>query len=213
MLALLPPLPVTARVLDVGCGPGRYLARLDGRRSFGVDLSLGMVRVAAAHGTVAVAHAEQLPFATGAFDAAIAAHVLYHVPDIGAAAAEIARVARPGATVLVVTNGERHLGELRSDLRPSLTSRFTLDNGPAQLEPRLAVQRVEQIRDRVRVPEARPVVAYIDSIRSVYEPSLPAGVTWEWVLERARRRVEERIAADGVWTGETEVGIIVCRVP
>jgi SAM-dependent methyltransferase len=211
VLAQLPAPETGARVLDAGCGPGLYLARLSGWQRFGVDLSLGMARVAAGHATVAVADVQRLPFATASFDAVIAAHMLYHVPDIGAAAAELARVARRGATVLAVTNGERHLHEIGGDLRPSsLSSRFTLENGPAQLEPHLGVIRVERFRNQLRVPEAAPVVSYVDSTRSMYEPHLQPGMTWDAVLERARRRIEERIAADGFWTGTIDAGVIVC---
>ena len=42
-----------------------------------------------------------LPFATGSFDRVIAAEVLEHVPADGAAAAELARVLRPGGTLAV----------------------------------------------------------------------------------------------------------------
>ncbi len=52
-------------------------------------------------GAVAVSNALALPFPTGAFDRVIAAEVLEHIPDDGAAIAELARVLRPGGTMAV----------------------------------------------------------------------------------------------------------------
>src|SRR5579885_1250996 len=43
----------------------------------------------------------RLPFADGSFDRIIASEVLEHIPDDGAAMAELARVLRPGGTLAV----------------------------------------------------------------------------------------------------------------
>src|SRR4051812_48543245 len=89
--------PAGARVLDVGCGPGVYAARLieRGASVSAVDLSEGMVReAAAAHRAIdpTVASAMTLPFTDGAFDRVLAAHMLYHLPDREAGVAELARM-------------------------------------------------------------------------------------------------------------------------
>ena len=54
-----------------------------------------------AAGTAVGADARHLPFAGGAFDRIIAAEVLEHIDDDGAAVAELARVLRPGGTLAV----------------------------------------------------------------------------------------------------------------
>jgi SAM-dependent methyltransferase len=54
---------------------------------------------AGALGTAVNGDALTLPFADGAFDRVIAAEVLEHVADHGAAMAELARVLRPGGTL------------------------------------------------------------------------------------------------------------------
>ena len=208
-MALLPP----GRVLDAGCGPGRYLARLEGR-SIGADLSAGMAREASSFAPAVVSDVQHLPFASSTFDGALAAHMLYHVPDIGAAAAELARVCRPGATVLAVTNGRGHLAELRAAInREPADGRFTLENGAGQLESHLHVLDIKRFRNRLRVPAAEPVIAYVESTRPFYEPHLPAAATWDAFLDRIRRKVESEIARDGFWSATTEAGIFVCRVP
>ncbi len=220
-------------VLDVGCGPGRYLARLGtaGGRRVGLDLSEGMTAIAkgrAPAAAIVCGDASMLPFSAATFDAVLAPHMLYHVPDMGLAAAELARVLRPGGTAAVVTNGERHMREVvdlgRSavgDLAPDaawdgwhrFTERFTLETGADVLEPALRVVRVEQWRSSIAVPEVEPVVAYVDSTRSLLEPRLPDGVSWDGLLDRVRRRVTEHIDSSGAWRARTHVGAFVCRRP
>jgi SAM-dependent methyltransferase len=94
-----------ARVLDVGCGTGRFTAAIQraGARVVGVDLDPGMLAVAAANhaGLWLVADAHRLPFATGAFDLTVALTLLEFVDDPARVVAELARVTRPGGRLLV----------------------------------------------------------------------------------------------------------------
>lgn len=89
-------------VLEVGCGTGLILARLAevASRAVGVDLSPGMLAHARARGLdVTEADATALPFPDASFDAAVSFKVLAHIPDIGRALSEMARVVRPGGIV------------------------------------------------------------------------------------------------------------------
>ena len=103
------------RVVDVGCGNGRYLqlARERGASSVvGCDLAAGMlagIDRAAAGPLLVQADAQSLPLATGSVDVALAMHMLYHVPDRARAIREIRRVVRPGGVALVLTNSLSHL--------------------------------------------------------------------------------------------------------
>ena len=111
------PVSARSRVVDIGCGPGRYVAALRERHpgitTVGLDLSPGMASATLDTGTpAAVADAMQLPIRSASCDVAIAAHMLYHVPDIALAAAELARVVDPSGVVAIVTNGRDHLREL-----------------------------------------------------------------------------------------------------
>ncbi|HEX6422912.1 MAG TPA: class I SAM-dependent methyltransferase [Acidimicrobiales bacterium] len=47
----------------------------------------------------------QLPVRDGCFDVVLAAHMLYHVPDIDRALRDIRRALRPSGTALLVANG------------------------------------------------------------------------------------------------------------
>jgi SAM-dependent methyltransferase len=104
-------------VLEVGCGTGRILDRLEGRRCFGIDPSRQMLRKARARGhTVVRGAAEALPFADGAFETTVSFKVLPHVPRLAAALRELHRVTR-GTLVLEFYN-PLSLRALAKRLRP-----------------------------------------------------------------------------------------------
>jgi SAM-dependent methyltransferase len=124
------------RVLEVGGGEGELAARIKtelGVEVVGIDQSEAMVAEQRAKGIDArVGDVQQLPFADGEFDVAVAAWMLYHVPDLDRGLAELARVLKPGGLLVAVTNGVDHLQELW-DLaqRASRIGRFNFrsDNG------------------------------------------------------------------------------------
>jgi SAM-dependent methyltransferase len=104
------------RVLEVGGGEGELAERLVnelGVEFVGIDQSEAMVEVQRSKGLDArVGDVQALPFGNGEFDAAVAAWMLYHAPDLDGALAELARVLRPGGTLVAVTNSVEHLQEL-----------------------------------------------------------------------------------------------------
>jgi len=90
-------------VLECGCGTGLILERLAlfARRAAGIDLSSGMLDLARSRGLdVTEGSVTALPFADASFDVTCSFKVLAHVPDIGMALSELARVTRPGGVVL-----------------------------------------------------------------------------------------------------------------
>ena len=104
------------RVLDAGCGRGNIaerIARESDAAVVGIDQSERMVELTRARGVDAVVgDVRALPFEDGEFDCALAAWMLFHVPDVDAALAELARVLRPGGRLVAVTNGPDHHREL-----------------------------------------------------------------------------------------------------
>ena len=99
------------RVLDLGCGFGRHAfeSARQGADVVACDMSLaelkdvtGMFKALAYDSSSATnGDATRLPFADASFDRIIASEVLEHVPDDGAAFAELARVLKPGGTIAV----------------------------------------------------------------------------------------------------------------
>lgn len=104
------------RLLDLGCGTGRFAvlaAERLGGRVWGVDASDEMLREARSRpGAERVgwrrADAAELPFKPGWFDAVHSHLVLHLVADRAATVAEIARVLGPGGRVVVGTFAPEH---------------------------------------------------------------------------------------------------------
>jgi SAM-dependent methyltransferase len=104
------------RVLEVGGGEGELAERVVrelGAELVGIDQSERMVEIQRGKGIDArVGDTCELPFADGEFEVAVAAWMLYHVADVERALTELARVLRPGGTLVAVTNSADHLREL-----------------------------------------------------------------------------------------------------
>jgi SAM-dependent methyltransferase len=95
-----------ARILDVGCGACRvaHMVREAGKgRVVSLDLSLGTLRAAARHapGPLVNADNQRLPLASGCADLVISNGVIMVTPDARASFRELARVVRPGGTLVV----------------------------------------------------------------------------------------------------------------
>jgi ubiquinone/menaquinone biosynthesis C-methylase UbiE len=153
-------------VLDLGCGPADIPLRLSrcrpALRIVGVDGSAAMLALAneaivreAGDGRVSVVRARVpwLPFADRSFDAVISNSLLHHLAMPMPFWREIARLAKPGAPLLVMDlfrpaskDQARELVEagaarepevLKRDFYNSLLAAFTLDEVRDQLRPSL----------------------------------------------------------------------------
>src|SRR5688572_29754165 len=147
-------LPEGAKLLELGCGPGYLWKENISRIPAGwhitlSDLSPGMLDAAWRNLVVTgrafqfkEVDAQAIPFEDETFDAVIANHMLYHVPDRPTAIAEIRRVLKPNGHLFATTIGTNHLKEISNWIRRvnlgtdfvSFGSPFTLDNGFEQLK-------------------------------------------------------------------------------
>jgi ubiquinone/menaquinone biosynthesis C-methylase UbiE len=98
--------PGAARVLEVGCGTGRWLSELAAAPLLvGLDYSAGMLRQAHAQPVTAAlvqAEAGALPCAAQTFDLVYAVNALQHFPDQPGFVREARRLLRPGGRLAVV---------------------------------------------------------------------------------------------------------------
>ncbi len=92
------------RALDVACGPGIVTSALDavGVLSFGIDLTLEMIREAGARGgDYLQGDVERLPLKDATFDVAVCRNSFHHFADPEGVAREMARVLRRGGRIVV----------------------------------------------------------------------------------------------------------------
>ena len=100
---LTPPL-AGLRLLDAGCGTGRRLHGCGAASAVGVDISREMLAAGAGndpHARTMVADIRDLPLSDRAFDVIWCRLVIGHLADCAPAYGELARVAAPGARLVV----------------------------------------------------------------------------------------------------------------
>lgn len=219
------PLKSGDRVLDIGCGPGWFWPAVAGTLPEGLDLTLadashGMVVEALERcralpfGTVTgrQADAADLPFEDGSFDAVIAMHMLYHVPDPAAGIAEMHRILKTGGFLAVTTNGAGNLRKLYE-----LTTFF----GGSPTEPVAAVfgfdtaERLMQAQFGNVIRSKHPATLRITDPEDVFLAltSYPPGENASKTQQIAFREAIDRAFHEGNGTIEAtkEMGLFLSR--
>ncbi|MGZ5971137.1 MAG: class I SAM-dependent methyltransferase [Polyangiales bacterium] len=148
-------------VLEVGCGTGLILRELAkaARHAVGVDLSPGMLEHARRRELeVYLGSATELPFEAERFDVTLSFKTLAHVPDLSRALSEMARVTRPGGTMIVELYNPASLRHAAKRLAPlgrerEVYTRFDDERALRRaLPPHCRVERARGLR--VLVPAA-----------------------------------------------------------
>jgi ubiquinone/menaquinone biosynthesis C-methylase UbiE len=207
------------RVLELGCGSGAVWQGREeklppGLRVLLTDFSPLMVEKAKAALTgssfsFGQVDAGNIPFPDGSFDAVIANHMLYHVPDMAGALAEISRVLVAGGHFYATTVGAGSRRELTAIYRQMegeatftylVDNPFTLDNGRELLTPYFSAVERRDYEDALRVTNPDDLVAYILSYNSVPDES----------KDRLTKLVESGFSAEGVFSISKEQGMFVC---
>ena len=210
MLWVLDQIPLGERavIVEVGSGTGRLWKTNAGRLGPGWDITLsdqsaGMIAQARAM-LADVAHpfrfeiapADRIPRPDASADVVIANHMLYHVPDLSSALAEIRRVLKPEGALYAATNGDGHMREL-DDLYSAFTGGrtrlgmslpFTLENGTDLLRRVFPNIRLIRRDDALVVDDAVALADYIASMRM----GTSAGQERERLLAFIRARLAEQ---------------------
>lgn len=130
------------RILDLGCGKGRFARHLReaGAEVVGLDGSRNMLSQAIGLDRVR-GSALRLPFGSGTFDGAMAVEVFEHLPRscVGLALGEVARVLKLRGRVVIVDKNV-----------------FALDAARPWL-PKLAIKAIDERRGRWMYPAGGPV--------------------------------------------------------
>ena len=106
------------RILDVGCGKGRF-ARVFQQQEpdadlWGLDISEEMLRFVPPGIQTRVGSMTELPFADAWFDGAYATESLEHAVEIEKAVAEICRVVKPGGRIAIIDKNAEKWGALET---------------------------------------------------------------------------------------------------
>jgi SAM-dependent methyltransferase len=155
------------RVLEVGPGRGELAERIAhelGAEVIAVDQSPRMVELTRARGVEAlVGDVQELPFPAAQFDCALAAWMLFHVPDLDSALRELRRVLRPGGRLVAVTNSERtmpELWELVGD-EDARAQGFSAESGQGPLLRHFTIVERRDVRGTVTFADREAAHAYV----------------------------------------------------
>jgi SAM-dependent methyltransferase len=219
------------RVLDVGSGAGTYLPALQqvcaNVRYVGSDLSLGMLAAhrAGLSGTLVDSDAQALPFAPASFDVVMANHMLYHVPNIPAAIAECKRVLAPNGLLIAATNSTQNMPEFAALFRRALmllmppgalvnvpplpSAAFALENGSQMLARYFRAVVRYDLPQVMIFDSVDPALSYLNSSRSMREPTLPRGVVWEDLIAIMREQLSRVLNHFGELVVNKLTGVLI----
>ena len=106
------------RVLDVGCGKGRFarvfLEQEPGAELWGLDISEAMLRYAPAGLRTRAGSMTEIPFEDASFHAAYATESLEHAVEVERAVGEICRVVKPGGRIAIIDKNAAQWGRLET---------------------------------------------------------------------------------------------------
>ena len=211
----------SGHVLDAGCGPGAYVvdALARARELVTLDVAHNRLELIDQRAYRVCGDVQALPFPDAVFDAAMAMHMLYHVPDIELGAAELRRVQRPGVVLYALTNSERAQWEMQElidrngcDPFAGGENRFTNENGAHYLGTAFVDVRLTEFTDsRLVVTDPDCVVDEIQRNRNLIEPGLRHGTGWDDLVAGVRRDVTEIVDREGAFVISERHGLFTCR--
>ena len=218
------------RVLDIGAGMGMYY---DCLRHYwpdvtyhALDLSPGMLSQHRARGNLLTADAQYLPFPDLSFDVVMANHMLYHIPNLDDALLEARRILKPNGVLIAATNSLQSMPQIHALFRrgmlllstpgkvysqpplPSATS-FALENGTRILSRYFYAVVRHDLPGTLVFPSVEPVMAYLESTRSLREPQLPESIQWDELMLVMREQVTRVVDHFGEMVVDKVTGVLL----
>ena len=146
----------------------------------------------------------------GHVDAALALHMLYHLPEPKRGVAELRRVVKPDGQALVVLNGENNMRELAELVAPIFGSAardpsatvFALRHGADVLRRYFGKVELVAYPDNLEVTDPQDLIDYVVSMPGRDDAAAQT---------RLRRAVDDAFArGGGVFRIGKEVGLLRC---
>jgi len=202
-------LPEDANILELGCGSAELWKSCADRIPAGwsitlTDLSDGMLDSAwrnllptGRSFKFERVDAQSIPYADKTFDAVLANHMLYHVPDRKQALIEMKRVLKDDGVLFATTVGATHMQEMWNWIERAsggkqgmITLSFTLENGKEQLQEFFSYVELTRYPDSLKITDVSMIMAYIRSMTS-------AADLQETEFQSLERELTEMLRANG----------------
>jgi SAM-dependent methyltransferase len=155
----------------------------------------------------------------------MANHMLYHVPDITRAVEECRRVLKPNGILMAATNSIDSMPQFRELFKRAIlvltapgkqvhlplppSHLFTLESGVRLLSRHFYAVVRHDLPGAFVFDAIDPVLAYLESSRSLREPQLPPGVSWESVMLIVREQVKNQLNYVGELVVHKLSGVLV----
>ena len=208
-------------ILELGCGTGGAWLGRDAHipqdaKIILTDISALMVQKAKAnlgankHFSFQVMDVQNIAFDDGYFDIIIANHMLYHVPNISKALAEIKRVLKNNGCFYTSTIGLNHLKELgdiyrlyegKAQFGYSNEVIFNLDNGEKILNEYFGAVVKRLYMDSLAVTDIHDLMDYIISYNDIPQS----------IYDEIYGKIAKEIKAKGAMNISKDSGMFVCR--
>lgn len=216
--------PANARILELGSGTGVMWRSNANRipaqwRVILSDLSRGIltegianIGPSAARMRAVQIDAQVLPFPDRTFDAVVANHMLYHVPEVPRALREIRRVLKPGGGCFAATFSLDNMREFNDAVERFFgvpmsvaAKHFGLENGAEMMRECFGAVELRRYSDSLRVTEVQPLMDYINSVKraTLAAPDKQAAIREFFAAE---------IRAHGAVNISKDVGLLISRV-